>query len=556
MPKINSSPMSRPATPGTTIPANHSQKINTGQSPGRPATKHQVPSCGVIQIEHKPTGKKLICSTADVKKTLKNVFKGCHSETLSNSHPKLVSCFNGGSGQTKEVPVCPQPKQWDPRFPMFEPNTGSFKIQGGVPKGARGPHGCFAPGTKYGEPDYINAINQNGGNIPNTPGPNIITMPLPSKTNPKPWGPCGPGALQLQDVSIELVRKIDGSGSPYLVKAEKPKGWTLPAGDDSWMGPARPPKSAGIKSGTTRGGSGGLVEFVGPTPRPTTKHSWDVNWLGRWDKGTVSVQDLAKYEIAFKEAIQPELNGDRRATATTHALPNGGGNVTTRYNFCGTNGTNKGNVSETGGFCGTGVRTSGGMGGKKISINGRGNHVKNLGPVVGGKQTYTTVPNSAGQCLPQGPSAPRDCCNAGGNSYDFEKKQNPANFKLEVANMPKPFTKGPYAQTRGNGRKGHSQVRLLEKSLTQNCEIDRAICWPSLPRLGTDGGLASASGVGARRVGTRPIPPNTPTARPPNWVPQKVLSPKPGGSNTSFKEGSRVEGRPGISRPVNRLGRR
>lgn len=549
MPKINSSPMTRPATPGTTIPANHSQKINTGQSPGKPATKHQVPSCGVIQIEHKPTGKKLICSTADVKKTLKNVFKGCHSETLSNSHPKLVSCFNGGSGEERIVPVCPKPVQWNPTTPLFEPNTGNFKINNvlhGVNPHADGPYKTYGP-CKVAPPKI-------GGGAPD---PINIKLPMPSKGNPKPWGPCGPGSLQLQDVSIELVRKIDGSGSPYLVKTEKPKGWTLPAGQDNWMGPARPPKSAGIKSGTTRGGSGGLVEFVGPTPRPTTKHSWDVNWLGRWDKGTVSVQDLAKYEIAFKEAIQPELNGDRRATATTHALPNGGGNVTTRYNFCGTNGTNKGNVSETGGFCGTGVRTSGGMGGKKISINGRGNHVKDLGPTVGGKQTYTTKPNSAGQSLPQGPSAPSDCCSAGGNSYDFEKNQNPLNFKPEVANMPKPFTKGPYAQTRGNGRKGHSQVRLLEKSISQSCEIDRAICWPSLPRLGADGGLASASGVGARRVGTRPIPPNTPTARPPNWVPQKIgHPPTPGGSNTSFKEGSRIEGRPGISRPQNRLGRR
>lgn len=494
MPKINPTPISRPATPGVTIPANHSQKVNTGQSPGKPATSHQVPSCGVIQITHKPTNENFICSTAEVKKTLKNIFKGCHSETIAANHPKLCSCFNGGTGQVKNVKTGGG-INYGGGSPMFDEKTGKFLIKSPV-GGLAGP--CFV------------------GDL----GFNDINLPMPKKNLPNPWGPCGTNlSLDQGYTKTTFVKNND-----VWKRTKSPVNYTPSV--DYWAKPSNPP-----------------CPTLGPSPRPTSKNTWDVNWLCRFDRNTVKMDDLIKYEIAFKEAIQPTLNGDRHSTTNTFSLPGGGGTVTTRYNFCGTNGGGKGGPK--GGFCSTPTRNSGGQGGH-AGRGPRGCFVKQQGPIVNGKQTYTTVPNSSGESVPQSCAAPGNCCGGGGptkmNAYDFSRRQNPANYKASVANLPKPMTKGPYQETRGNGRRITMARRNVERSITQNCVLDRAVNWPSLPSLD---GVTGTAGVGARRatVGTRPIPSPNPTPRPPNWQPTKIVSPKPGGDNTSFREGSRIEAR-------------
>lgn len=106
MPKCSAIPMSRPpAWNGLNLPANQAQATRTGQSPGKPATTHQIPSCGVIQIKHNATDKKFICSTTDIKKTLQG-FANQLGQNLIYNHPKILDCFNGGTGTTKNIRVC------------------------------------------------------------------------------------------------------------------------------------------------------------------------------------------------------------------------------------------------------------------------------------------------------------------------------------------------------------------------------------------------------------------------------------------------------------------
>jgi len=98
MPKALSTPMTRPAGWNyLNLPANQAQVVKTGQSSGKPATTHQVPSCGVIQIKHNTTDKVFICSTVDIKKTLQGFYNQLAVGFIVN-HPKVVDCFNGGSG--------------------------------------------------------------------------------------------------------------------------------------------------------------------------------------------------------------------------------------------------------------------------------------------------------------------------------------------------------------------------------------------------------------------------------------------------------------------------
>jgi len=106
MPKCSPTPMSRPpAWNSLNLPANQAQVVKTGQSPGKPATTHQVPSCGVIQITHNDTNKKFICSTVDVKKTLQGFFNSAGNGALM-AHPAVVDCYNGGDGSVRQVKVC------------------------------------------------------------------------------------------------------------------------------------------------------------------------------------------------------------------------------------------------------------------------------------------------------------------------------------------------------------------------------------------------------------------------------------------------------------------
>jgi len=106
MPACLPTPMTRPpAWNSLNLPANQAQATKTGQAPGKPATTHQIPSCGVIQVKHNATDKKYICSTVDIKKTLQGLFNQLGSNLIYN-HPKLVDCFNGGTGTTKNIQIC------------------------------------------------------------------------------------------------------------------------------------------------------------------------------------------------------------------------------------------------------------------------------------------------------------------------------------------------------------------------------------------------------------------------------------------------------------------
>jgi len=108
MPKCSATPMSRPAGWNSlSLPANQAQVVKTGQSPGKPATTHQVPSCGVIQIKHNTTDKVFICSTVDIKKTLQGFYNqlGGGGGCVVN-HPKVIDCFNGGNGTSSPIRVC------------------------------------------------------------------------------------------------------------------------------------------------------------------------------------------------------------------------------------------------------------------------------------------------------------------------------------------------------------------------------------------------------------------------------------------------------------------
>ena len=398
--RISVTPMTRPSTPGVTIPANHTQKTKTGQSPGKPATTHEIPSCGVVQITHKATGGTFVCSTADIKKTLRGVFKGCEAETMS-CHPAFISVYNGGSPTTITKTVC-----------GGFPTAGGFNSQG-----------------SYSLPVYApSPIRYSGGN-------GGIA------------GPCFVGPtfnFQLPGTTKNIIKIGCGGGGNS--SSTTVRGGTFPPYANYWAGPTRNPWLQ-----------------ICPPPRPTSKGIWDIGWLCRFDRGTVKMNDLMKYEIAFKNAILPNLNGDKGPTAITSSAP-WGGSVTTAYNFCGTNGTGGGGAISSGrrgGFCSTPTRTGGGIGTKPRMP--RGNYVRQ----VGGGGKYVVVSNSAGQGVPAS-NGGCNCCNSPGNAYDFDKRQNPVTY-LPGFETIKKFAPGPYAETRGGRDFTQKKMRNYEKSTVRNC---------------------------------------------------------------------------------------
>jgi hypothetical protein len=394
--KITTVPMTRPSTPGVSIPANNTQKTKTGQSPGKPATTHQIPSCGVIQITHKPTNEKFICSTADIKKTLRGIFKGCEGETMS-CHPSLISVYNGGSPTTITKTVC-----------------GGFPTAGG-----------FTAQGNYTLPVYN-------------------PTPIRSSGSGGLAGPCFVGPtynIKLPGTTKNIIKMGGGGGGGSSTTTVR--GGTFAPYTNYWAGPTRDPWLQ-----------------ICPPPRPTSKGVWDASWLCRFDRGTVAMNDLMKYEIAFKNAVLPNLNGDKGPTAITSSAP-WGGSVTTRYNFCGTNGTGGGGAISNGtrgGFCSTPTRTGGGIGTKPRMP--RGNYVKQAGG-------HGIIPNSAGKGVPSACGG-ANCCNSPGNAYDFDRRQNPVSYKPGFETIKK-FARGPYAETKGGRDFTQKKMRNYEKSAVRNC---------------------------------------------------------------------------------------